>query len=143
VLAQEKALPMKTSKAIDLNVSAPGHGALILVKWMEFIDPAPVEINRVTDIMRFWFDPFRFHALRPYRHKRIILKLALTGFSVGWVVNAIGCGNIFDQKWINALETSNVHAILMRMRATLVMGVNATNATEIVLRLFAIELIKG
>jgi hypothetical protein len=67
---------------------------------------------------------------------------APTGFSIGWVVNAIGCGNIFNQKWINTLETSNINTVLMRMRTTLVMGVNATNGTKIVLRLFAIKLIK-
>ena len=66
----------------------------------------------------------------------------LVRIAIRWVVNAIVGGHIFDQEWINALETSHVYTELIWMRSPLMMCINATIATKIVFCLLAAELIK-
>jgi len=46
---------------------------------------------------------------------------------IGWMVDSVVDMDIFDFEWINPFQASNIVAILLRIRAALVMCVDAAD----------------
>jgi len=58
------------------------------------------------------------------------------------MVNAILHGNVGYGEGVDAFQTPDVEPVLMRIRAALVMGINAADAAEVVLGCVGIELVE-
>lgn len=63
-------------------------------------------------------------------------------FFIGRMIHAVVYRHMRDQKWVHALETSYIIAVLIGERTSLMMGIDTTNATKVVFSHISVELIQ-
>ena len=66
----------------------------------------------------------------------------LYGASIGWMMHAVGHFHRPQIKRVDALQAPNVIAVLLRVAATLVVRMYATDRAEVVLGRAGVELVK-
>jgi hypothetical protein len=58
------------------------------------------------------------------------------------VIDAIGCGYVFDEEWIDSFKAADIVAVFLGFRSTLMVRVNTAYGTKVMLCGMGIELIQ-